>query len=101
MKRHSGEKSRGRENQYQSLFAGKGQHLVEATFLVKVIWRRRRMEEKEWNWNGELCEGARRGELGGGGSRKMNMRTELDKREGERRRRRRRSRRRRRRGEYW
>ena len=56
------------------------------------------MEEKEWNWNGELCEGARRGELGGGGSRKMNMRTELEKREGERRRRRRRSRRRRRRG---
>ena len=54
------------------------------------------MEEKEWNWNGELCEGARRGELGGGGSRKMNMRTELEKREGERRRRRRR-----RRGEYW
>ena len=41
------------------------------------------MEEKEWNWNGELCEGARRGELGGGGSRKMNMRIELEKKEGE------------------
>ena len=58
MKRHSGEKSsklkEGSREPVSATFCRERARLVEATFSVKVMWRRRRMKEKEWNKNEKM-----------------------------------------------